>query len=95
MRNLAALYYKAVKEGGRFRVGVSEQDGVEALIRAIAGSARGNNRNNDDGLDDRQYSNSPVCGKGHYSNLAVEMSSIFLDVNIIQDVSVALLGKMK
>lgn len=87
MRNITALYYKAICDTRRLRQGVTREDGINSIVRAIANSCRGNNRNNESGTDDGHVTDRPICGKGHYNKIAEELSSILVDVNVIFDVT--------
>jgi len=95
MKNIAALYYKAIRDGGGFQEGVTREDGIDSMIRSIADSVRGNNRNNEDGIDDEEAVSHPICGQGHYNKIASEFSTILQDVNLIQDAQSSMLDNMR
>ncbi|MBT4964367.1 MAG: hypothetical protein HOI53_00690 [Francisellaceae bacterium] len=83
IRNIAALYYKAIRDGGVFENGVTREDGIDAMIKAISNSARVNIRNKESGIDDESASNDPICGKGRYNKIAEEFVNILNDLNLI------------
>lgn len=88
MRNIAALYWKALQQPELLSEGATREDGLNAIIRAIAESKRGNNRNNKDGKDNDRPDD-PICGKGHFNKLAECMISILKPVNLIFDLQTA------
>ena len=88
MRNIVALYYKAIIENYLCE-GTSESDAINALIKGISDARRGGNRNNDTGIDDGDETDHPTCGQGHYNKMAECLVSAVKDVELIFDIQSA------
>ena len=84
LKNTIAVLWESTKHPEHFQTGVTVADARAALVKLIANGQRGNNRNNpNNDNDNHDHLDAPVCGKGHYNQIAECYKSIHV---YLQDV---------